>query len=173
MRLCAKIIGAVLIIASCTGYGFALSFELKKRLNELREIKKIMFFLKGEIEYGLTPIFDAISEIAQRADGELKNVLLALIKEQNSSEDFAVIWERVMTKELVRTNLCNEEKERLTALSKSLGLPDKKMQQHAIDNYLDELNVSINTLTGELPKKVRLYRCLGLMCGIMITIIIV
>lgn len=173
MRFFVKILGGILIIGSCTGYGLLLEMNMKKRLSELREIKKIMFLLKGEIEYGLTPIMEALAVISHRCNGQFKIILEQLTKENSYDKSFEELWQQVLGRELGSTALKKDEKERLILLASSLGLPDKRMQQHALDNYLDEVQSSIQTLTNEIPAKTRLYRCLGMMGGIIITIIIV
>ena len=44
-----KICGIAFIVFSTSAYGWVLSRDLKRRLLELRELKKIMFLLRGEI----------------------------------------------------------------------------------------------------------------------------
>ncbi len=66
MTVAAKILGGAMVIFSTSAYGFLMSRDLQKRLQELKEIKKIMFLLKGEIGFGMTPILEAAGNIAGR-----------------------------------------------------------------------------------------------------------
>ena len=42
-----KIAGIIIIMISTTLYGYRMSLDLKAEYNELLEIKKMMFLLKG------------------------------------------------------------------------------------------------------------------------------
>ena len=70
-------------------------------------------------------------------------------------------------------NLNSEDKERLLLLGDSLGLSDKETQSRVISLYLEELEITIKALNEMLPKKTRVYRCLGVVSGIMLAIIII
>lgn len=175
MTVAAKILGAGMVILSTTAYGWIMSRELQKRLLELKEIKKIMFLLKGEIGFGMTPILEAAGNIAGRC-GEVLGGILRKLEAQNDKVkegSLGDIWKKVFEKGLADTHLSEREKERLILLGDSLGLRDTQTQINALDSYIDELDESIEELVKVLPTKTRLYRSLGVMLGIIITIIMV
>ena len=51
-----KILGAILTISSCSALGFYFSNELNVRVKQLRELKKYVMVLRGDIRYGGTPL---------------------------------------------------------------------------------------------------------------------
>ncbi len=173
MNTATRIMGAVLVIFATTAYGYILSRDLRARYNELKELKKIMFILKGEIGFGHTPVKEAFGNIALRCSEPLRTILQDFSSIRNQNEPVAKQWEHCMGEGLKKTHLSAAEKERLILLGDMLGLSDCDTQLHAIDVYLDELAVSIDQLTAALPGKVRLYNSLGVMCGIVIALIII
>ena len=58
-------------------------------------------------------------------------------------------------------------------MGSSISRNDYKTQQTAIEAYMQELENAIAELEKCLPAKTRLYRSLGVMLGVVITIIIV
>lgn len=175
MTVAAKILGGVMVIFSTSAYGYIMSRDIHKRLLELKEIKKIIFLLKGEIGFGMTPILEAAGNIAGRCTGVMGGILRELeahngmVKEGSLGE----IWKKVFEKGLRDTHLCEREKERLISLGDSLGLRDTQTQVNALNAYADELDSCIEELAKVLPTKTRLYQSLGVMLGVIITIIMV
>ncbi len=175
MTLFTKICGVAFIVFSTSAYGYVLSRDLKSRHLELLELKKIMFLLKGEIGYGLTPVFEAMGNIALRVSKPFSGILESFAKREKETKEcsFADMWEQEFGQGLSSSHLSVAEKERLMGLGSSIGLNDYKTQQTAIEAYMQELENSIAELEKCLPAKTRLYRSLGVMLGVVITIIIV
>lgn len=169
-----KIIGACLIILSTSYYGYLLSTEFILRIEQLKMIKKIMFLLRGEIKYSTTPLPEAFATISTRTKEPFSDMLRA-ISERLSSKDSQTIkdiWYEESEKWLMQTKLDGSEKDRFMSLGDNLGYLDKDMQLSNIELYLEQLEEDINTLQTAVSSKCKLYRSLGVMAGIFITIII-
>lgn len=175
MTVAAKILGGAMVIFSTSAYGFLMSRDLQKRLQELKEIKKIMFLLKGEIGFGMTPILEAAGNIAGRCGSVMSGILKELEAAGGAVKNGSLgdIWKKVFGKGLNETHLSEREKERLLSLGNSLGLADTQTQINALEAYVEELDASIDELSKILPTKTRLYQSLGVMLGVIITIIMV
>ena len=61
-----RILGAIMIVGATSVYGYMLVSDIKKRLNELLEMKRIMFLLKSETGYNAAPIKEALYNISKR-----------------------------------------------------------------------------------------------------------
>lgn len=170
-----KICGIAFIVFSTSAYGWVLSRDLKRRLLELRELKKIMFLLRGEIGYGMTPLLEAAGSIAQRVTAPFNGILVSLSNRNSEIKEcpFGQMWEEEFTKGLVMSHLSAAEKERLVALGNSMGLSDGRTQQNVIDAYMQEVETAISDMEKCLPAKTGLYRSLGVMLGVVISIIII
>ncbi|MCM1308755.1 MAG: stage III sporulation protein AB [Butyrivibrio sp.] len=175
MTAAAKILGGVLVVFSTSAYGFLMSGDLQKRLLELKELKKIIFLLKGEIGFGMTPILEAAGNIAGRCGFVFGGILRELEAQDGAVKNGSLggLWKSVFDKGLRDTHLSEHEKERLVSLGDSLGLTDTQTQINALEAYMEELDASIEGLSEILPAKTRLYRSLGVMLGVIITIIMV
>lgn len=175
MNLYFKIAGMALVVFATSAYGFCMCNDVKRHLMELREIKKMMFLLKGEINFSCTPLFEAAQNIANRCDYVVRDILeqLAAYDLEQKTMTISEIWRACFSDGLRRSKLSREEKDRLIGIGDSFGLADNESQQNSIDIYLDELNVSICELEKALPAKLKMYRGLGVMSGIVISIIII
>ena len=58
-----KAAGAILVIFSCSAFGYSKSLVLSGRLRQLREIEKMVFLMQGLIR---VPVFRRFSEKEQK-----------------------------------------------------------------------------------------------------------
>ena len=175
MEYANKIIGMVMVIIATSGYGFVLSRDIKLRLKELKELKKIIFLLKGEIGFGHTPILEAFDNISRRCVEPFKVMLTSFVEygKKSDKKPFSEIWNEGMKGLVDKTHLSKDEKEMFMKLGSDLGLSDIKTQQNAMDTFLNELDVNISALEKVVPNKVKLYNSMGIMLGIVIAIIMI
>ncbi len=169
-----KIIGCILVIVSTTGMGFFFSGELRNRVDDLKELKKIIVLLRGDIRYARTPLPEAISAIEKRHEGRFKVFLedISLRLQELSGQTFAQIWKEAVEKDLEDTSLGKKDKLDLTHFGENLGYLDKEMQMNTLDLYITQLEAEISELTGSLKEKTYLYNTLGLMAGVFISIVL-
>lgn len=175
MEYANKIIGMLMVIIATSGYGFILSRDIKARLRELKELKKIMFLMKGEISFGHTPILEGFENVSRRCGEPFKEILTSFVKygKESDKKPFSDIWNEGMKGLVDKTHLSKDEKDMFMKLGSDLGLSDIKTQQNAMDSFLAELDVNITTLEKAVPNKVKLYNSMGIMLGIVIAIIMI
>lgn len=171
----AKIIGAFLVIVSSGAMGVYFSIILKERINDLKELNKLIVILRGEIRYASTPLPEAVGNLAYRTDGEYRRFLLAVAEELDKLEGrpFNDIWHGCVEKELVDTCLNKKDKLLLSRLGGNLGYLDKEMQLNTIDLYITQIQGELDDAVDGAKEKVRLYNMLGVMAGIFITIVLI
>ncbi len=170
-----KIVGCILIILSTTGIGFYFSSNMKCRMEDLKEWKKLVCLLRGDIRYANTPLPEAISSAGRRHDGNF-HAFLHNVGEQLqelAGETLASIWKTAAEKELLNTSLNKKDKVQLIRFGENLGYLDKDMQMNTFDLYLSQLDEEIADLGRTVKGKVYLYNSLGIMAGIFITIIMI
>ena len=170
-----KIIGMVMVILSTTAYGIILGRDIKARLKELKELKKIVFLMKGEIGFLHTPLLEALENVSFRCDEPFKGMITGFVKygKEVDKRPFCEIWKEGMIDGISKTHLSKEEKALFMKLGKELGLSDIKTQQNAMDSFLNELDLNINVLEKAVPNKVKLYNSMGIMLGLVIAIIMI
>lgn len=170
-----KIVGCVLVIASSSGMGFFFSNELRCRIEDLRELRKLVSLLRGDIRYANTPLPEAISTITRRHSGSFDTFFHTVSSKlrELSGHTFAQIWKDAVQKELNKTSLSKKDKLHMIQFGESLGYLDKDMQMNTIDQFLSQLDEEIRDLTKTIKEKAYLCNTLGIMAGIFITIIMI
>lgn len=169
-----KLIGALLVIFSSGAMGFYFSNELKSRIHDLKELKKIIILLRGDIQYANTPLPEAVQALSKRHSGGYKKFLHNVGKRllELNGVSFSVIWNEAAQQYLQNTSLVKEDFELLNQLGESIGYLDKNMQINTLDLYLAQVEEKIGELSQTVKEKSYLYNSLGLMGGIFITIIL-
>lgn len=168
-----KILGCILIITSSAGMGFFFSGEIKTRIAELQELKKLIFLLRGDIRYANTPLPEAVQAMAIRHDGKYKRFLTGIAKKLNElgGVSFCSIWKNAVEKDLEKTSLSKKDLEGLARLGENLGYLDKAMQINTLDLYISQLEEEIVDISRNVKEKSYLYNSLGILGGIFITLI--
>ncbi len=170
-----KVIGCVLVIASSTGIGFYFSNEMKSRIEDLKELKKLIGLLKGDIRYANTPLPEAISVIARRYRGSFSKFFCytSTRLQELSGQTFTEIWKTGVEKELVNTSLSKKDRAALISFGENLGYLDKEMQMNTFELYLSQLEEEIAELSAAVKERSYLYNSLGIMAGVFISIIMI
>lgn len=168
-----KIIGCMLVIISSTAIGFYFSNDMRCRIEDLRELRKLISLLRGDIRYANTPLPEAISAIARRNKGNFERFFANTCTKLHelSGLTFSDIWKEAVEKELMNTSLAKKDKFHLIQFGESLGYLDKDMQMNTLDLYISQLEDAITELSKTVKEKSYLYNTLGIMAGIFISIV--
>ena len=169
-----KIFAAIVVIASSTGLGLYMSNCCNLEIRQLKEFKKIIMLLKGEISYGNTTLPDAIAVLAKKENGVFKQFLVELEGKLNSLQGvrFQLMWEEAVDSSMGNTNLCKKHKEMIKALGKELGYMDKHTQLGCLDVFIYEINEEIKDKMLAVKDKVRIYNVIGVLFGVFVVIIL-
>lgn len=168
-----RFFGYFLILASSTGLGYYFSSELKNRIADLKDLKKLLFLLRGDIRYANTPLPEAVQALSLRHEGKYKNFLMKVSDRLHElcGISFSAIWQEAVQKELLHTSLSKKDLIHLCQLGENLGYLDKDMQMNTFDLYLSQVEEEISDLSINAKQKTYLYNSLGVLGGIFITII--
>lgn len=170
-----KIFGCILILLSTTGIGFYFSNDMKCRMEDLKEWKKLICLLRGDIRYANTPLPEAISQAGKRHEGNFHTFLstVGVQLQEMAGETLSTIWKTAAEKELLITSLNKKDKVQLIRFGENLGYLDKDMQMNTFELYLAQLDEEITELSKTVKGRAYLYNSLGIMAGIFITIIMI
>ncbi len=170
-----KIIGAVCIIIACTAIGFSKSYRLYGRYGELTELKKILCLLSGEIRFGSSTMEEAFETMAERVEAPYNGFfgwLSGKLKER-TSVSLSELWREAVEKKLSGARLDRGDKELMIRLGRDLGCLDRETQLNTITLAAEQVEERKQELSGELPKKMKLYNCLGILSGVFLTILLI
>jgi len=170
-----KITGCIMVITSSTAIGFYFSSQMRQRINDLKELRKLIGLLRGDIRYAATPLPEAISMLARRHNGNFEKFLSYVSEKlyELSGQTFALIWRSGVESMLTCTSLSRKDKLLLAQLGDNLGYLDKDMQVNTLDLYIAQLDEEIADMSKTVKEKAYLYNTLGIMAGIFITIVMI
>lgn len=170
-----KIFGIVIICTASAALGFAQGEHYRKHYQELIYLKKIMLLIRGEIRYNCGVLSEVFANVAGRVKEPYREIFEGLSGELDSGNGkvFSEIWDNTVIMQLDRTLLWKDDIEELKELGDGMGYLDMEMQLNCIDFYTDKLADRIQ-LTGErLKGNEKLFKVLGIMGGILITVLLI
>lgn len=169
-----KLIGAICVLAACTGMGFARGREYKLRIQDLLVFKKLVLLLRGEIRYGATPLPEALTHISGRTEHQFGTCMGNIAKQLQAQpgKPFSDIWEKEIRACGKESSLKGEDIRQCVRLGQQLGYLDKEMQISNIDFYIEQVEGTIERLESEQGKRSRVCHCLGFFAGIMISLVL-
>lgn len=170
-----KMIGIILIMASGSGIGFRAAYNLNLRVEQLKQLKKALLLLKGEIRYSHQTMNVALKMAAKKVDEPISGILIEVSNqlEQYDGRSMSEIWMEVV--KASRDNLMLSAKQVLffEEIGNTLGYLDKEMQMNNFDLQLEQLSGEIKEEEKNSKDSIKLYRCLGVMGSILVTIILI
>lgn len=168
-----KLLGAVLVLFSCTALGWGKSMSLQRRLEQLREIEKLVHLILGEITYRKEALPEALLRTSQKAVPPFDEFLQEVSRQASlfQGECFSKIFRETAQRCLENSALKRKDLEVFVQLGEYLGWMDITLQKNTIALYLEQLKQEIQSLEKELPGRKKMYQSLGAMAGIFLTIL--
>lgn len=168
--------GIVLVLFSGTGWGIWMAWRWRARLDALETLRQMVFGLKGEITYSRAPLEEALERVGRRENGFLGRLFTGAAQEIAGSreETFSKIWEKQV--EFIKKGpqgeiFDPEDIKQLAGLGGRLGYLDVDMQERTLLLYLEQLELSISRLRGEIKERCRLSTALGMMGSLLLVIL--
>lgn len=169
-----RMAGVLAIMLGCTGLGLFYSLKESFRIKELQEFKKALLILSSEIEYMRAPLNIACANIAKRTESTTM-VLFAAFAEGLADGKGATayqLWTAAVAKIKGKTSLAAEDFSVIDGFGKTLGYLDKHMQQGAIKYAITYIDDKVVSLQAQGDKNKRMYRSLGVISGILISVVL-
>ncbi|HKM04684.1 MAG TPA: stage III sporulation protein AB [Lachnospiraceae bacterium] len=168
------LIGAVLTILGTTGFGLSLKKEMKQRIYHLKYIKKLFFYLQNEVEYHKSTLQEACENISKRAEEPYLKLYgkINLDMIENRGYPFGEVWKRNLIIMRDKIPITNKDMDLLMQFMEE-SFQDGKMQCKEIGFYIDKMQELIDLLENEYRNKSKIYVSLGVMSGILCTIIFI
>ena len=150
--------GGLLILFAGSGMGVWLAWGYKKRLGTLENLRRMIYCLKGEIVYSHAPLEEAFERIGKREKGVLGELFTQTAEKIGCHNGKTLFLEK-------------EDREKLLSLGGQLGYLDTQMQERTLLLYLEQLELSVSRLRGEIREKCRLSTALGVMGSLFLVIV--
>ena len=162
-----KAAGLFLLFSGCFSLGIGKSRGLKKRLELLRELKKLLLLLSGEIRCAKTPLPEAFRKIGRKAEDPFgtffQKVAEELTGENRKLPETAFSRQMKLLKESPLT----------PDLGKDLGYPDLSVQLETLKLFEENLEELIKKAAADYRGKAKVYRYLGALAGLFLVVFLI
>lgn len=170
-----KLAGGVLIMAASLLAGMSAAEHVQDEYEAMRHIRGVLYALRSEILYSRSCLGEAFGKIAGEVGAPFDQWLSGMAEQMQERDGipFSVIWKNGMSVISAGSRLPGKEKERLEMLGMELGSIDMEAQIRSLDLYLEELRLSMEEKREGMKTRIRLCRCLGLMGGLFLSILLI
>lgn len=164
-----KLIGSLLIIIACSGYGFFKAFSLKKRCTNLTEIKNAVNTLKSQICFFKTDLTTALLKTTgNSAVAVLFSDFADNIKQRGVDEAWLYSLEKNHSKLFISSHDC----ELLKYFSKNLGKTDCENQLNSLNFFMQLLDELYSDANAQYKLKSSIYKSAGTSIGFLAVLIL-
>ena len=167
-----KLIGAILIVAACAGFGWKLAAMHAREEKSLRQLISVLDFMECELQYRLTPLPELCRQAASESTGPLKEVFLILCQELEDQilPDVGLCMNCAIAKV---KNIPKLTCEALQMLCSSLGRFDLQGQLKGLEAVRRSCRNDLEGLCQNKDVRRRSYQTLGLCAGAALAILFV
>ena len=172
-----KLLGAALVILAGMGFGACGVNKMKERTKEFEELYFCLLRLKSEINHGMKPLPEAMLCAAERKDGteggRFRQTITALAKRMaEGREAYEIILKNCVTEQLSGGVIRKEEEDGFVSTFLLLGGSDKSKQVQMLEYYSETVRELISAEKSRKKEQAYLYRSLGLLGGIFLSVIL-
>ncbi len=171
-----KLIGAALVILAGAGFGACPVHKMKERTKEWEELYFCLLRLKSEVNHGGKPLPDAIHASAESKGvgtaGAYRRVMKQLAERMKVGREAYEVLLRVCAEDGFRDSVVTkEEQDTFIDTFLLLGGGDKEKQIQMLSYYAETVREAIVQEKQKKKEKSYLYRSLGILGGIFLSVI--
>lgn len=169
-----KILGAALVVLSCSAAGFEFSARLVKRKNNLQDLKNAVLAMSAEMRFSKRNAASVFKEAAKLIDGEVSRIF-NLVGEQmeKTAEDAQSVWQSELAKNEYALNFTKKDIKIVANIFNGLGKSDIYNQQKILEHAVSSVDGLISDALQGYDKNVKIYRSFGILTGIFICVLFI
>ena len=167
-----KLMGAILILAGCGGYGIMMAMNHRKEVAALHQLAKVMEEMICELEYRLTPLPELCRKVAAQRTGFTGQLFANLAKELDAqvSPDVQYCLAAAASKS---GTISGRLEEAICILGASLGRFDLQGQLLGLETVRTYCRTELEQMKSGRDTRLRSYQTLGLCAGAALAILLV
>ncbi len=146
----------------------------RQRLEQLRELERIVNFIQGEIKYKHSILSDAFFNVSDRSKEPFKGWLFslgeALVK--NNHEEFFLIWENSLEYLKNYSVLKDMDYKELLAIGQAFSSADIDSQEKSISYEREIIHSRVISMDKSVADKMKTSIVFGGLSGILIVVIL-
>lgn len=165
-----KIVTLLLIFICSTLIGVFIANKYKKRVEEISDMKKALNIIETKMKFTYSPIPDIFYDISKGFSNNIGKIFSNSCKYMQfmSSGD---AWKLALDN--TETNMQKNDIEVLKGMSKLLGKTDIEGQISEIELTDNFLNLQFDEAKQALDKNAKVYKSLGIICGLALVIVLI
>ncbi len=169
------IVGSICIIIPMFMYGSYIGSKEVYKLKDYKELKKGLLLLESEIKYSNELISVACKKISENMEMPIKKIFYEFSEEleENIYDETYKIWEDIVEKYKEEMYFTPFELDEIKRFGQMLSSNDMELQLKNITMLIKFIEVEIKELSNTSFKKVKLYKTISILCGLLIIIILV
>ena len=169
-----RIVGSCMILAGCFGIGWWYRMQFNGRLRTVHILKEILELLSGEVRYGRSTLPECCSHVAGNFGEPFGDALekVGQNMRDNIGLSFGETFQQEFEMALEGTHLKDEDREAFLQFTKQICYADSQMQLRAMEQSVELLRKTEETLERENAEKCRMAVGLGAMSGILLILIL-
>ena len=167
-----QILGGIVVIGATTLLGLHFASLGARRAKDLMEMKKSLIMLKSQMDFAIYTMPQSFLHVSRRVSPPFSAFYAQLSKRLEDGEvSICDAWEQGVEM-LSKGYLHREDLENIAALATTLGAMDVDVQLNSIDMLIANIDDTLAKLGTQNPKDARMYRGLGIISGLLITIVL-
>ena len=171
-----KLIGAALVVFAGAGFGACPVHKMKERTRELEELYFCLLRLKSEVNHGGKPLPEAIKTAADSKKEGKPGVYRGVMKQlagrmEQGRESYEILVRSCVTEGFSDSVITKEEQEAFADTFLLLGGTDKEKQVQMLSYYAENVRLAVAQEKQRKKERSYLYRSLGILGGIFLSVI--
>lgn len=165
-----------MLATACTSAGLWSAWEVKKHLDELYRVQKIIQKIISEMNYHYKDLGQILEHIGDQEGKPYQEWLGSISNRMKDKKGirFEQMWRESIEEKLGRGNsrLTKEERYQLQSVGNAFGQVDGKLQLQIFHQFLQQWEEEIRIQRTEIAGKQKLRRTLGVTSGIFLVILL-
>ncbi|MDO7788625.1 stage III sporulation protein SpoIIIAB [Desulforamulus aquiferis] len=170
-----KLLGAIIVVFSCTLIGLTVASAYSRRPGEIRALQNALQLLETEISYGATPLPDALASVSERCDTRVALLFNRAAQELMTMRGITAreAWEIALSEYYPKSALSRIDRSILLELGNSLGVSDREDQVKHLMLAKEQLKLEQTKAEDASIKNTKVYNYLGFLGGLTLVLILI
>ena len=167
-----KIMGAILIVTGCGGFGFTLTATHRKEENGLRQLVSLLDYMQCELQYRLTPLPDLCRQVGNTDRNQISR-FFGILADELDREVLADVQSCFHASMGQITPLPTKTANALEILGNTLGRFDVEGQIRDLEGVREYCRVELKAMAENKENRLRCYQTLSICAGAALAILFV
>ena len=167
-----KWLGAIMIIAGCSGAGFSIAYTYRTDQKILLNIIRAISYMENALLYNLTPLPDLCRQAGRETSGIVQDIFLNLAREldwQIAPDAHSCMYEALAKSHTLTPKI----RRYFLQLGASLGRFDVTGQVRELEAIRNSCEKELTMLDNNLENRIRSYKTLGICTGMALAILFI